>query len=222
MMKNLFLRTLAAIALMAATLAHAQLRVEISGVGANQIPIAIAGFADESLSPQRISAIIKADLSRSGYFKIIDTDKVMSETTAVNFSEWKSRGVDALVVGSVQRLVDGRFDVRYKLLDTIKSSQLSALALAAQPQFTRVSGHKIADDIYEKLLGARGAFAPASPMSPKRDASIALKSPIRTARALRSHYARMNRSSPRHGRRMAQKWHTCRLKTRNRWCMYRI
>jgi len=159
MMKNLFLRTLAAIALMAATLAHAQLRVEISGVGANQIPIAIAGFADESLSPQRISAIIKADLSRSGYFKIIDTDKVMSETTAVNFSEWKSRGVDALVVGSVQRLVDGRFDVRYKLLDTIKSSQLSALALAAQPQFTRVSGHKIADDIYEKLLGARGAFA---------------------------------------------------------------
>ncbi len=159
MMKNLFLRTLAAVVLMTATLAYAQLRVEISGVGANQIPIAVAGFADESLSPHQISAIIKADLSRSGYFKIIETGNVMSETTAINFSEWKSRGADALVVGSVQRLVDGRFDVRYKLLDTVKSSQVSALALAVQPQFTRISGHKIADDIYEKLLGARGAFA---------------------------------------------------------------
>jgi TolB protein len=159
MMKTLFLRTIAIITLTIATLAHAQLRVEISGVGANQIPIAIAAFADESISPQQVSAIIKADLARSGYFKIIDTGNAMSETTPVNFAEWKSRGANALVVGSVQRLADGRFDVRYKLLDTIKSGQLSALALAVQPQFARVAAHKIADDIYEKLIGVRGAFA---------------------------------------------------------------
>ena len=140
-------------------LAHAQLRVEISGVGANQIPIAIAAFADESIAPQQVSAIIKADLLRSGYFKVIDVSSPMSETSAINYGDWKSRGADALVVGSVQRLADGRFDVRYKLLDTVKSSQLSALAQAAAPQLTRVSAHKIADDIYEKLVGARGAFA---------------------------------------------------------------
>ena len=143
----------------ATTLAHAQLRVEISGVGANQIPIAVAGFADESIAPQQVSAIIKADLQRSGYFKIIDVGSPMSETTAVNYGDWKSRGADALVVGSVQRLADGRFDVRYKLLDTVKSAQLSALAQASAPQMTRVSAHKIADDIYEKLIGSRGAFA---------------------------------------------------------------
>ncbi|MBC7415679.1 MAG: Tol-Pal system protein TolB [Herminiimonas sp.] len=139
--------------------AQAQLRVEISGVGANQIPIAIAAFADESIAPQQVSAIIKADLTRSGFFKIIDVSSPISETTAINYGDWKSRGADALVVGSVQRLADGRFDVRYKLLDTVKSSQLSALAQAAPPQLTRVSAHKIADDIYEKLIGARGAFA---------------------------------------------------------------
>lgn len=145
--------------LTAAPFAQAQLRVEISGVGATQIPIAIAGFADEAMAPQQITAIIKADLARSGMFKIIDTGNVMSEASAVNYGEWKARGADALVVGSVQRLADGRYDVRYKLLDTVKTSQLSALALAAQPQFTRVSAHKIADDIYEKLIGGRGAFA---------------------------------------------------------------
>lgn len=158
-MKQLFLRGIAIIGLVVATAAHAQLRVEISGVGANQIPIAIAGFAGESVEPQQITAIIKADLTRSGMFRIIETRDVLSETATVNFSDWKMRGADALVIGSVQRLADGRIDVRYKLLDTVRSTPLSALALAAAPQFTRVTAHKIADDIYEKLIGVRGAFA---------------------------------------------------------------
>jgi TolB protein len=159
MMKKIFLRSVFLLGVVVTTLAHAQLRVEISGVGATQIPIAIAAFADESIAPSQASAIVKADLTRSGYFKVIDTGGTMSETTPVNFGDWKSRGADALVVGSVQHLADGRFDVRYKLFDTIKGSQLSALSLAVQPQFSRVAGHKIADDIYQKLLGVPGAFA---------------------------------------------------------------
>ena len=145
--------------LLAAGTAQAQLRVEISGVGSNQIPIAIAAFADESVAPAQISAIIKADLEHSGAFKVIDTGVAISDSAAIDYGQWKGRGADALVVGSVQRLADGRLDVRYKLLDTIKSSQLSAMAQAAQPQFSRLSAHKIADDIYQKLTGTRGAFA---------------------------------------------------------------
>jgi TolB protein len=159
MMKTSFLRSIAVIGLMLATLAHAQLRVEIAGVGANQIPIAIAGFADETVAPQQVTAIIKADLARSGYFRIIDTGNTMSETAPVNFGDWKSRGADALVVGSVQRLADGRYDVRYRLMDTIKSANLSGFGQVAGPDRLRVAAHKIADDIYEKLIGVRGAFA---------------------------------------------------------------
>ena len=159
MMKNLFLRGFAVFAFSLASLAQAQLRVETSGVGATQIPIAIAGFADETMAPQQVTAIIKGDLARSGYFKIIDTGNTMSETTSVNFSEWKSQGADALVVGSVHRLADGRYDVRYRLLDTVKASNLSGFGQVAGPDRLRVAAHKIADDIYEKLIGVRGAFA---------------------------------------------------------------
>lgn len=148
-----------AICLFAVTLAHAQLRVEISGVGASQIPIAIATFANESIAPERITAVIKADLVRSGIFKIIDTGDVLSESSAVNFADWKGRGADALVVGSAQQLADGRIDVRYRLFDTVKATQLSALALAAPAAATRVTAHKIADDIYLKLTGIAGIFA---------------------------------------------------------------
>lgn len=160
MIKQLFSRTFVILTFgFAATLAQAQLRVETSGVGATQIPVAIAGFADETIAPQQITAIIKADLARSGYFKIIDTGNAMSETVPVNYGEWKAKGADALVVGSVQRLADGRYDIRYRLLDTVKSASLSGFGQVAGPDRLRVAGHKIADDIYEKLIGVRGAFS---------------------------------------------------------------
>jgi TolB protein len=147
------------IALLAGASAQAQLKIEIAGVGSNQIPIAVAAFADESVAPAHISDIIKADLERSGVFKVIDAGAAMSDSDPVNYGQWKGRGADALVVGSVQKLADGRFEVRYKLFDTVKTAQLSSLTQAAQSKYTRLSAHKIADDIYEKLTGSRGAFA---------------------------------------------------------------
>ncbi len=145
--------------LMAQASAFAQMRVEVVGVGSNQIPVAVAAFAEEGVAPAQISAIIKADLERSGVFKVIDGGSGLSDTGAVDYSAWKARGASALVVGSVSKLADGRFEVRYKLHDTLKTSQLSSMTQAAQPKYTRLSAHKIADDIYEKLTGTRGVFA---------------------------------------------------------------
>lgn len=159
MMEKFFLRGFVLLLLIFTGAAQAQLRVETSGVGATQIPIAIAGFVGENIAPQQITAIIKSDLANSGFFRIIDTGNAMSETTPVNYGEWKSKGADALVVGSVQRLADGRFDVRYRLLDTMKSSNISGFSQVAGQDRMRVAAHKIADDIYEKLIGVRGAFS---------------------------------------------------------------
>lgn len=139
--------------------ANAQLRVEISGVGSNQIPISIATFEGELLSPTKISSIIKSDLLRSGAFKMIEAGVTLSDTSAIDYAQWKALNADALAVGSVQRLADGRFDVRYRLLDTIKAAPLSSLGLIKAPQFTRLSAHQISDDIFLKLTGNRGAFA---------------------------------------------------------------
>lgn len=144
--------------LLAGLNANAQLRVEISGIGSNQIPVAIATFADENLAPAKVSAIIKSDLERSGAFKIIDAG-VIANPNDVDFNQWKQRGADALVIGSVQPLANGSYDVRYKLLDTVKGSKLSQLDQSALPQHSRLAAHKIADDVYEKLTGVKGAFA---------------------------------------------------------------
>jgi TolB protein len=151
---------LAAASLLASLNAYAQLKVEISGVGSNQIPVAVATFADEGTAPPnaQVSAIIKADLERSGMFKIIDAG-VINNPNDVDYSQWKSRGANAIVVGTVSKLANGGFDVRYKLHDTIKASKLSQMDQTTSVNEVRLSAHKIADDVYEKLTGVRGAFA---------------------------------------------------------------
>ena len=50
-------------------IATAQFRVEVSGVGLTQIPIAFSFFRNEDASPQKITTIVRDDLERSGLFK---------------------------------------------------------------------------------------------------------------------------------------------------------
>ena len=45
--------------------AFAQFRVEVSGVGLTQVPIAIATFRGDESAPQKIASIVQADLERS-------------------------------------------------------------------------------------------------------------------------------------------------------------
>ncbi len=158
-LRNLAIIATSSVGLTVAPASHAQLHFEISGVGASQIPITITTFANEGVAPQPITPIIKADLVRSGVFRLIDTSDVLAETSNINYKDWKARGAEALVVGSVQPLVDGRFDVRYRLLDDIKAIQLSAFSIGAPPQSLLLTAHKIADDIYEKLTGIPGIFS---------------------------------------------------------------
>jgi len=140
--------------------ALAQFRVEISGVGATQIPIAIARFRNESGSPAAISSIVQADLERSGLFRGLDASADrLDETSRPPLSDWKTKGADALLAGSVTRLADGQYDVRYHVWDVLKARDLGGLSIVVPAADLRLAAHRIADDIFEKLTGDRGAFA---------------------------------------------------------------
>lgn len=146
-------------ALVAVPSAFAQFKVEIAGVGATQLPIAVAKFRDEDRSGQAISAIIRADLERSGAFRIVDNSAALDETSQPSMGEWRSRAADALAAGSVARLADGRFDIRFKLWDVVKGSELGGQSNAVEAGDLRLAAHRIADFIYEKLTGEKGVFS---------------------------------------------------------------
>lgn len=139
--------------------ALAQFRVEISGVGATQIPVAVARFRDEAAGGQPVSAIVRADLERSGLFRGMEAPGVLDEAALPVLPEWRSRGVDALVAGSVTRLADGRFDVRHKLWDVVKAEDLGGQAYAVPAADLRLAAHRVADAVYERLTGEKGVFS---------------------------------------------------------------
>lgn len=140
--------------------AFAQFRVEVSGVGLTQLPIVIAQFRGEAQSPQKISAIVQADLERSGQFRAIDAGgAVLDETSRPDVGLWRQKAADSLVTGSVTRLADGRFDVRFRLWDVVKGQDLGGQSYVVPQGDLRLAAHRIADFIYEKLTGEKGVFS---------------------------------------------------------------
>src|SRR6266852_3896068 len=147
--------------LLIAGVARAQLTIEIVGGGATTIPIAIVPFASDAY-PLSTTAVVSADLARSGLFKVVDAGGVVprpSRAEEVRHGDWTSRGADAVVVGSMTQQQDGRIEVRFALLDTVKQGQLAAVSYVVPPAQLRATAHRIADTIYEKLTGDVGVFS---------------------------------------------------------------
>ena len=139
---------------------QAQFRVDVSGVGLTQVPVTIAAFKGEAVSIQKISAIVSADLSRSGQFRMIDPgNDVMDENTQPDMSAFRQKAVDAMAAGSVTRLADGRFDVRFRLWDVVKGANLGGASHVVTAPNLRLAAHKVSDYIYEKLTGEKGIFS---------------------------------------------------------------
>lgn len=140
--------------------ALAQFRVEISGVGVTQLPIAVMGFRGDDAAPQKIGAIVLADLERSGQFKSIDPGAAnMDEGSRPDISALRQKGADHLLVGSTTRLADGRFDVRFRLWDVVRGQDLGAQSYAVPAGDLRLAAHRTADFVYEKLTGEKGVFS---------------------------------------------------------------
>lgn len=145
----------------AAVPAWAQFRVEVTGVGLTQLPIAIVPFRGEDQAPQKIAAIVRADLERSGQFRAVEPAPgiVLDEASRPDVTPWRQRGADALAAGSIARLADGRYDVRFRLWDVVRGQDLGGQSYAVTTGDLRLAAHRIADFIYEKLTGERGIFS---------------------------------------------------------------
>ena len=171
-------RVFAVLCLLVVSSAQAQLTVEITGAGANQIPIGIISFQSEQALPQGVTPIIEADLARSGRFRTTYVGNLIpapAEQAQVNMAEWKARAVDALVIGSARRLADGRFEVRFRLLDVPKETQLAGFAFTLTAAQLRLTAHRIADIVYEKLTGERGVFSTKVAYVVKQESRFALQ-----------------------------------------------
>ena len=162
---------LALLSLVAAP-AAAQLTVDVTAVGGNDMVIAVptlptpeatqtpAGSTD-ALGRQ-VADVIVADLQGSGLFKPLGPGAVRAitypEVTAPTFNYWPSTGAVALVQGFVRANPDGQITVGCYLYDVALQTELTRQGYVVAPRDWRRAAHKCADAIYARLSGESPFF----------------------------------------------------------------
>lgn len=146
------------------TAVRADLTIEITEGVEGALPIAVVpfGWSGPQALPQNVSEIVDSDLHRSGRFKTFpQVDMLARPTTGseVEFRDWRALGADYLVVGQVQSNGANGYVVRFELFDVYRGAQLTGYSIPTTAPNLRMTAHRIADLIYEKLMGVPGAFA---------------------------------------------------------------
>ncbi len=140
------------------------LTAEIIDGRASALPIAVVPFGFEgSGTPPEFNAgeIVRADLARSGQFRTLPKDSIVEFPTRqseVKFGTWRLLKQDWLVVGRMVGAGDGSLRVEWELLDVASQSMKANGTISGQRTGIRDIAHQVADAIYEKVLGVRGAF----------------------------------------------------------------
>jgi len=164
-------RTLASLVLLAATLlvlpfqARAQaLEIDIVGGNAAALPITVVPmpYLGTNVAPDTdVAAVISANLNRSGQFRTLPEANIIEKPirgSEIQFPTWRVLRQDFIVVGRILDAPDGGYRVEYELFDVAKQERLLGLAMTGRVRGMRDIAHQIADQIYEKILGQRGAF----------------------------------------------------------------
>jgi TolB protein len=162
-MKNLAAFVLLA-ALGFANPALAQLRLTITQGVTDPIPIAVVPFARAVPADGGVdvAAIVQRDLESSGRFKgMARTDMLTTPTTSseVDAAGWKQQRNDYVVVGRLTALTNGDIAIDAEVVNVLTGQRLLGQKWTVQPRNLRNGAHRVADAVYEKILGVRGAFA---------------------------------------------------------------
>ncbi|MZR62265.1 Tol-Pal system beta propeller repeat protein TolB [Alcanivorax sp. DP30] len=148
--------------LLSSTVARAELLIKVTEGRVDAVPIAVVPFAGSQGAPEDVSAIVAADLHRSGQFKPLPAEDMLSrpsKQSEVIYRDFRVLGMEYIVAGTMKALESGGYEISYALYDV--SSEVKLLEETYRPPVSQLRdvAHAISDRIYEQLTGIPGAFS---------------------------------------------------------------
>jgi TolB protein len=142
----------------------AELVVEVTKGQDDAIPIAIVPFNSptEAAASFDVAQLVSDDLARSGRFKsmarqdMIETPHVGA---SIGFDDWRRLNNDYIVVGQVQAESPDHYNIVFELYNVLNRQRLLGYQISANKAGLRLASHQVADMVFQKILGIRGAFA---------------------------------------------------------------
>ena len=138
--------------------------IDIKNGTATATPIAVVPFAFEGagLPPDTdVADVIRNDLNRCGQFRALAKNDIIefpARGSEIKFATWNMLKQAYIVVGREIESPSGEIRVEFELFDVAKQQQMLGLAISGQRTGLRDVAHQIADLVYEKITGVRGAF----------------------------------------------------------------
>ncbi len=144
-------------------LAQSPLTVDIVGGVKTATPIVVVPFAQQGGTPLStdVSAVMSNDFNRSGRFRSLaksDIVETPSQGSEIKFATWRLLKQDYIVVGRISDAGNGTLNATYELWDVNKQQQLLGGTFTTPAADLRSVAHRMADKVYEKITGVRGAF----------------------------------------------------------------
>jgi TolB protein len=142
----------------------AELVVEVTKGQDDAIPIAIVPFNSptDAAASFDVAQLVSDDLARSGRFKsMARTDMIEQPHMGANiaFDDWRRLNNDYIVVGQVQLLGPDRYNIVFEVYNVLNRQRLLGYQISANKAGLRLASHQVADMVFQKILGVRGAFA---------------------------------------------------------------
>jgi TolB protein len=144
--------------------AHAELKIDITRGVTDPIPIAVVQFAravpaDGGLD---VAQVVQRDLESSGRFKGMERRDMLSQPTRlgeVQTADWRTARNDYIIVGRVSSPSATELVIDFELMNLLTGQTLLTQNIKVVPNSLRYGAHRVADIIYERITGIRGAFA---------------------------------------------------------------
>ena len=163
-MLKLRMLALGAVLALTSMAARAQLQIDITRGVTDPVPVAVVPFAGTAPGADilDVAGVVERDLASSGRFRGVNRASMParpSRADAVDGGVWRAARADYVVVGRMSA-AGGNVTLSFDLVNALNGQVMlqDETVTVSQAQL-RHGAHRVADAVFEKLTGVRGAFS---------------------------------------------------------------